>query len=128
MANPPDVDVRLGRIEPPRRNPPQEQPWRNPADTARAGTASMPPPRVATEDRRIVEVPLPGQPALPEADRVDEAIDLVGRYVGRAIGYVRTRTPAQMRADAERVVVENPVLSLAAALGFGYLVGRQVRR
>jgi hypothetical protein len=55
-------------------------------------------------------------------------VDEVGRYVGRAVGYVRTRTPTEMRADGERVIIENPVLALAAALGFGYLVGRQVRR
>ncbi len=54
-------------------------------------------------------------------------VDSVGENVGRAVGYLRTRRPSDMRTDLERVIVGSPLLSLAAALGVGYLIGSRLR-
>ncbi len=55
------------------------------------------------------------------------AVDSVGERVGRAVGYLRTRRPSDMRTDLERVIAESPLLSLVAALGVGYLIGSRLR-
>ena len=136
MAKPPDIDVEIGRIDLPRRNPaqagPHGEPRRTPAAAGPQGATSAVAPTAAPsralEARRNVEAGSSTKPALPEPDPVGDAIDVVGWHVGRAVAYLRTQTASAMRADAERVIVANPVLALTAALGFGYLVGRQVRR
>jgi hypothetical protein len=89
---------------------------------------SAPLPERTPVGGRIAETSIISRPALPEADRVGDAVDRVARQAGRVVGYLRSRTPAEMRADAERVIVDNGALALVAALGLGYLVGRQVRR
>ncbi len=61
-------------------------------------------------------------------DRVMEVVDGIGKAIGRATGYVRSRPRADMRADAENLIAGRPLLVLGAALGLGYLVGRQIRR
>lgn len=126
MANPPDIDVEIGPSEPSRSR-------RNPSETGFSADQRNPaearsPVTLAPEGPRVADAGFGLRPALPEADRVADTIDLVARQVGRVIGYVRSRTPAEMRADAGRALVDNAALSLAAALGLGYLVGRQVRR
>ncbi len=55
------------------------------------------------------------------------AVDSVGENVGRAVGYLRTRRPSDMRTDLEHVIAGSPLLSLVAALGVGYLVGSRLR-
>ncbi len=122
MANPPDIDIEIGRSEPPRGHG-----FRGSrADINSGGPAT--PPRLAPEGRAVVDPGVAGRPALPPADRVGDTVELVGRHAGRAYGYARSRTPAEMRADAEGVIVDNPVLALAAALGLGFVAGRLVRR
>ncbi len=116
MANPADIDV--------------ERRSRAGAPLGISGVTPPPAPAPtrAREGRAIVDAGRMDRPALPQPDRVADAVDLVGRQVGRAYGYLRSRRPAGMRSDAERVIADNAVLALAAALGFGFVVGRLVRR
>ncbi len=65
---------------------------------------------------------------LPPADRVAEVVDKVGVEVGRAVGYLQSRSPSDMRADAEALLTQRPLVSIAAALGLGYIVGWELRR
>jgi hypothetical protein len=108
MANSLDIDMEIGRTQAPRRR-----------------TAPL---TSAREGRAVVDADVASRPALPPADRVGDTVEAVGRQVGRAYGYARSRTTAEMRADAERAIVDNPMLALAAALGLGFVVGRLVRR
>ena len=119
MANAADVDVEVGQTEPRVRS-------RGRITTPGVAGPGSPDP-VAAAARRL-DAPIADRRALPEADRLADAIDLIGRQVGRVYGYLRSRTPAVIRADAERVVVENAALALVAALGLGYAAGRLVRR
>jgi hypothetical protein len=75
---------------------------------------------------RAVERPVSGE--LPRRDPVATAVETVGAAVGWTTGYVKSRGPAEIRRDAERLAVASPALALVAALGFGYLIGSFIRR
>jgi hypothetical protein len=68
------------------------------------------------------------RPGGAEHGRVANAVETVGAAVGWTTGYVRTRQPAAIRSDAEKLLVASPALALVAAVGFGYLVGSFIRR
>lgn len=56
------------------------------------------------------------------------AADAVGRALERAGEYLEHRQMADVRIDAERLIVRRPVVSLALALVVGYAAGRMMWR
>jgi hypothetical protein len=85
----------------------------------------------AAVGNRRDDISLPGRQVrhgLPAHDWLAEAADTVGTAVGRAAGYVQSRRPSDVRADAERLIAERPVEVLGAALCLGFLVGFGLRR
>ena len=56
------------------------------------------------------------------------AADAVGRALERAGEYLEHRRVADIRSDAERLIVRRPVVSLALAVVVGYAAGRMVWR
>ena len=56
------------------------------------------------------------------------AADAVGRSLERAGEYLEHRQMAEIRSDAERVIVRRPVLTLALAAVVGYAAGRMLWR
>jgi hypothetical protein len=56
------------------------------------------------------------------------AADAVGRALERAGEYLEHSDMADMRADAERLIVRRPVASLAVAAVVGYAAGRMIWR
>jgi len=56
------------------------------------------------------------------------AADAVGRALERAGEYLEHRQMADVRADAERLIIRRPVISLALAVVVGYAAGRMIWR
>jgi len=54
--------------------------------------------------------------------------DTVGRALERAGEYLEHRQMADVRVDAERLIIRRPVMALALAGVFGYLAGRMIWR
>jgi hypothetical protein len=56
------------------------------------------------------------------------AADGVGRAFQRAGGYLDQRDVADIRYDAERIIIRRPFVSMLVAVVVGYLAGRAVWR
>jgi hypothetical protein len=56
------------------------------------------------------------------------AADAVGRAFQRAGAYLDQRDVQDVRADAERLIVKRPLVSIALALFVGYAAGRAIWR
>jgi len=56
------------------------------------------------------------------------AADTVGRALERAGEYLEHRQMTDVRADAERLIIRRPVMSLALAVVVGYAAGRMIWR
>ncbi len=95
--------------------------------TAR-GASPIPQLAVERQVRDIVTATVPHSRELPPRDTLADAVETVALQAGRIVGYCTSRGPGAIRSDAERAIVDNAALALVAALGLGYLVGRQLRR
>ena len=56
------------------------------------------------------------------------AADAVGRALERAGEYLEHRSVADVRSDAERLIIRRPMVSLAVAALVGYTAGRRIWR